>query len=160
MIELNTIAAKDLLNLHARISDELRTRGVTRSANTTGDLAEHLFCRAFGWKQMADAAKGLDATDEGGRRYQIKACRLSRGNPQRQLRALRGLKDVSFDHLAAVLFESDYSIIRAAIVPHALVLQFAKNDAHQNSSRFYLRDGIWTVPGVRDVTAELRAVEL
>jgi hypothetical protein len=35
--------------MHAEVSDELRRRGVIRSWNNPiGDLAEHLFRRAFG----------------------------------------------------------------------------------------------------------------
>jgi hypothetical protein len=36
--------APRLLTFHAKIADELRERGITRTANNpTGDLAEHLF---------------------------------------------------------------------------------------------------------------------
>jgi hypothetical protein len=44
----------ELLALHAAVSEELRERNVLRSANNpTGDLAEYLFCKAFGWAQEA-----------------------------------------------------------------------------------------------------------
>jgi hypothetical protein len=66
MIELNTIAAKDLLTLHAKIADELRSRRVIRTANTTGDLAEILFCRAMGWKQAGNSHPSADATAQDG----------------------------------------------------------------------------------------------
>ncbi|WP_274875112.1 hypothetical protein [Sinorhizobium meliloti] len=39
----------ELLKLHAAIMEELRNKNVLRSANNpTGDLAEYLFCAAFG----------------------------------------------------------------------------------------------------------------
>lgn len=41
-------------------------RGVIRSANNpTGDLAEHLFCKAFGWKQAGDFQAIVDASPSG-----------------------------------------------------------------------------------------------
>ena len=58
MADLARLTVAELLKLHSQIGDELRARGVLRSANSpTGDLAEHLFCRAFGWQQ-ADSAPG------------------------------------------------------------------------------------------------------
>lgn len=49
MHELRNLTPPDLLVLHAAVSEELRWRGVTRSSNNpVGDLAEHLFYRAFG----------------------------------------------------------------------------------------------------------------
>ena len=50
MIELPQLSSRELLALHANVADELRARGISRSANNpTGDLAEYLFCKAFNW---------------------------------------------------------------------------------------------------------------
>lgn len=46
------LSVAELLVLHARVGEELRERSVARSANNpTGDLAEYLFFRMFGWQQ-------------------------------------------------------------------------------------------------------------
>lgn len=46
-------------------------RGMVRSANNpTGDLAEYLFCHAFGWQQAPSSERGYDATGADGTRYQ------------------------------------------------------------------------------------------
>jgi hypothetical protein len=51
MQELKDLTPPELLVMHAAVSEELRRRGVIRSSNNpVGGLAEHLFCRAFGWK--------------------------------------------------------------------------------------------------------------
>jgi hypothetical protein len=43
------LTVPQLLVLHTQIYDELRKRGILRSANNpTGDLSEYLFCKAFG----------------------------------------------------------------------------------------------------------------
>ena len=154
------MSASELLAAHAQITDELRQRGVTRSANNpAGDYAEHLFCRAFGWRQADNSVKSYDAIDDrGGTRFQIKSRRLTAANTSRQVSALRGLDGDCFDFLAGVLFNKDFSVYRAAIIPHSVVLANAKYGAHTNSWRFFLRDGLWETAEVVDVTKQLREV--
>jgi hypothetical protein len=149
-----------LLKLHAQVSEELHERGVVRSSNNpTGDLAEYLFCRAFGWKQAGNSHPNADATGpDGTTLYQIKGRRWTLHNKSRQLGALRGLPDGGFHFLAAVLFAPDYSVDRAAIVPHATVHTNSVFVSHTNSWKFMLRDVVWTWPDVQDVTAQLRGV--
>jgi hypothetical protein len=158
---LPDLSTPELLALHAAVSDELRRRGVTRSANTpVGDLAEHLFCRAFGWKQAPKSMRDVDATDSSGVRYQIKGRRPTKLGKSRQLGVLRDLSDHNFDFLAAVLFHEDYRVMRAALIPHARVMEQAQWVKRTNSWRFLLRDAIWALPDVRDVTADLQQAEL
>lgn len=161
MIELSDFSVADLLRLHAHLGEELRRRGVARSSNNpTGDVAEHLFCRAFGWKQAGNSTPNIDAIGSDETRYQIKGRRITRHNTSRQLSAIRDLADKHFDYLAGVLFDECYGVFRAAIVPRAIVETHATYVQRTNSHRFILRDEIWSVVGVRDVTADLRGVEL
>ncbi|MDD9850355.1 MAG: hypothetical protein OXU94_01095 [Gammaproteobacteria bacterium] len=147
-----------LLALHVAIKDELRKRGVLRSENSpTGDLAEYLFCKAFGWKQAPNSEKGFDATGDDGKRYQIKGLRLHRRKKSRQLSAIRSLK--GFDTLAAVLFSHNYKVMRAALIPVKVVRCYAKYIKHTNSHKFLLQDKVWGMCGVIDVTENLRRVE-
>ncbi len=148
----------ELLALHIAIMEELRARDVLRSANNpTGDLAEYLFCAAFGWAQEGNSAKAFDAMGDDGTRYQIKGRRIHRRDKSRQMSAIRDLD--GFDILAAVLFDDDYQIMRAALVPATVVRSCSAYIEHTNSHKFLLRDGIWDTPGVFDVTDRLRAVE-
>jgi hypothetical protein len=72
-MDLSQIAPLALLALHAQVSDELRVRGITRSSNNpAGDLAEYLFCKAFGWTQADNSKANIDAIAPDGTRYQIK----------------------------------------------------------------------------------------
>ena len=67
------MTAMELLKLHAEVADELRARGITRSSNNpTGDLAEFLFCRAFGWRQAGNSNANLDAVGSDGTRLRAK----------------------------------------------------------------------------------------
>ena len=157
MRDLRTNSAEDLLRLHYRVLDELKTRGLIRSANAPiGEYAELLFCEAFGWKRSErNSNAGFDATDEDGRRVQIKARRLI-GIGSRQLGAIRNLTANPFDSLAAVLFAKDLEIVRAAIIPLEIVKAVAVHDRYTNSFRFMLDDAIWDVENVRDVTDHIR----
>jgi len=158
MDELETRSIADLLALHSAILEELRQREVLRSANNpTGDLAEYYFCSAFGWSQENNSAKAFDATDKNGTRYQVKGRRIHRRNKSRQLSAIRDLD--GFEILAAVLFDDDYRILRAALVPSAIVRENSKYIAHTNSHKFLLRDAIWDADGVIDATEHLRKIE-
>ncbi len=156
--ELSTLYPSQLLVLHADITDELRDRGITRSSNNPlGDYAEHLFCKAFEWNQENNSAKSFDAVDQTTNlKYQIKARRLTPQNPSRQLSAIRNLDMKGFDVLAAALFDRSYQILRAALIPHYIVLSNAKYVQHSNSWRFILHEKIWIEQGVTDVTEQLR----
>jgi hypothetical protein len=160
-IEISGLTVRQLLALHAQISDELVERRITRSYNNpTGDLAETLFCRAFGWEQAGKSFAHVDAIDpKTGTRYQIKGRRITPVK-SRQLGALRDLLDGHFDFLAGVLFGPDYTVMRAAIIPCAVAIKAAKFVKRTNSHRFLLEDDVWNMPGVLDVTAELRGVDL
>ncbi len=158
-MNLSELSAPQSLALHAKVADQLRTRGITRSANSpTGDLAEYLFCKAFGWKQAGNSKANIDAIGPDGIRYQIKGRRITRYNSSRQLSAIRDLGGAHFDFLAGILFDEDYKIMRAALIPHAVAMERATFVKRTNSHRFLLRDEIWSAPCVRDVTTELRAV--
>lgn len=158
MDSLRIKSIADLLAMHVAIMEELRARDVLRSANNpTGDLAEYVFCAAFGWAQENNSAKAFDATGDDGTRYQIKGRRIHRRNRSRQLSAIRDLD--GFDILAAVLFDDDYRIMRAALISAAVVRQHSTYIEHTNSHKFLLRDAIWDAPGVIDVTDRLCEVE-
>jgi len=149
-----------LLKLHSEIGNMLRSRGVVRSSNNpVGDLSEYLFCNAFDWSQEANSKASIDATDKQGLTYQIKGRRLTAHNRSRQLSALRNLSEKSFDFLAGVLFNEDYSIYRAILIPIDIVLNNSRYSKHVNAHLFVLRDEIWEVKGVTDIT-DLIALEL
>lgn len=155
----NKLTVPELLLVYGTALDELRRREVVRSSNNPlSDYAELLFCKAFGWSREANSAAGHDATDAAGRRYQIKGRRPTRHNNSRQMSAIRRLDGDPFDFLAGVLVDEKFQIMRAAIVPVAVVRHCSKHVPHTNSWRFLLRDDIWNAEGVRDVTAELRTV--
>lgn len=160
MMDIRSLSVGQLLSFHSDISAELKQRGITRSANNpTGDLAEYIFCKAFHWEQAANSVKGYDAIGKGVK-YQIKGRRLHKNNKSRQLSALRDLETRPFDMLAGLLFNPDYTIYRAAIIPYDYVLKHTRQSNHTNSHLFHLRDSVWDNESVQDVTYILKAVKL
>ena len=161
--ELNPtrLTLRQLLVLHSRVAGELRERKITRTSNNlTGELAEYLFCKAFKWEQSGNSQANFDALEiSSGLRYQIKGRRIT-ANKSRQLSALRDMAGGHFDYIAGVLFNEDYTVLRAALIPHAVALEHSTYGQHTNSHRFILREDIWNVASVRDVTKELRKVKL
>jgi hypothetical protein len=102
---LSSLPPSALLALHAQIAARM-VRGVLHEAQTnpTGDLAEYVFCKAFGWKQSGNSSPSIDSIDSGGIRYQVKGRRIRPYNKSRQLSAIRDLVGAHFDYLAGVLF--------------------------------------------------------
>lgn len=157
-LDLKDLSIKALLDLQADTLSELRQRGVIRTSNKpTGDLAEFLFCKAFNWYMSNNSQNGFDAKCIDGIRYQIKARQIiNKSRSERQLSAIRRIEDANFDYIAAVLFNSDYSIHRAAIIPYQVIVD--RNpyySAHDNKHIFYLTDDVWDIDGVQDVTSRL-----
>ena len=159
---LGELTAHELLALHAKVSEELRERSVVRSSNNpVGDYAEYLFCKAYGWKQENNSASSFDAVDrKTNMKYQIKSRKLTDQNKSRQMSALRNLDTQGFNYLAGVLFDKNYNVYRAALIPHQIVFQFSNYVTYTNSWRFILHDSVWNEEGVADVTDQLRSATL
>ncbi len=62
-----------------------------------------------------------------------------------------------FDTLAAVLFDEEYGVVRAALIPGSVVRERCNFVKHTNSHKFMLTDDVWDDGRVRDVTGRLRA---
>jgi hypothetical protein len=148
----------ELLQMQAYAIEELLRRNVVQTQNAPlGDYAEWLFCETFGWERESNSTKAYDAKCKNRGRVQIKARRLSTQNASRQLGALRELDRNTFDVLAAVLFASDFSVQRAALIPRSIAFEHAKFRERTNSWRFILNDMVWNYPNVIDVTSKLQS---
>lgn len=150
----------ELLKLHAGVLDELRLRAIIRSCNgPSGDYAEIMFSRSFGWNLENNSSAGYDAMDERGTRFQIKCRLVTAKNPPRQMSALRNLLNDPFDILAAVLLDEGFSVSQAALIPIAVIIEKSTVTKHVNAYRFILRDSVWSLPGVINVTDVLKRTQ-
>ena len=159
-VDLTQRSTRELFKLFVAALAELKDRGVTRSTNNPiADYAELLFEVALGLKRTPKSTKGHDAIDSNGLKYEIKGRRVTAHNSSRQLSSLRALDQKHFDFLGGILFGDDFSVLRACVVPHDQVLKNSTFSTHTNSSIFHLRDSIWMLPGVVDVTTKLQEAE-
>lgn len=77
--------------------------------------------------------------------------------PSRQLGVIRNLESKKFDYLAGVLFNEDYSVHRAIVIPQMQLLKMkSRFSNYVNGQSFYLHDDTWKIAGVEDVTSKLR----
>lgn len=130
---LKTLSVKDLLQLQHGVLKELRAREILRTHNNPlGDYAEWLVASHLGLKLQANAFAGCDAIKEDGTRYQIKARRITPGNQSRILGAIRNYGKNDFDQLIAIIFDEQYDILEAVIIPHEVIGVYAKYKPHTN----------------------------
>jgi hypothetical protein len=159
-ISLVEFEALELLELYSDIIIELCERGIIRTVNNpAADYAEHLVAAALSLKPAPPSTKGYDAIDENGNKYEVKARRLTRRNKPTRFSAIRKLDEESFDYLAAVLFEEDFSINRAYVFPLAFVQQKAFWQAHVNGWILPISDNLWDSIEGNDITDKLQEVQ-
>ena len=149
-----------ILGLFADIIEELRDREITRSNNNpVADYAEHLVCNALSLAPAPKSAKGFDAIGRDGKKYEIKSRRKSvRSNPTR-FSAIRDLQNGHFDFLVAVLFEHDFTVKRAMLIPYNSVFALAFHQKHVNGWILAIRDTTWSAEGAVDVAPKLRRIQ-
>ena len=149
----------NLLQAYCGVLDELRRRNLIRSTNNpVADLAESIVAVALKLKLVNGSTAGHDATDEQGRRYEIKGRRITQFNKSRQLSFIRGMDNERFDFLVGVLFKEDFSILRGCILPRPVVLKLARYVKHVNGWRLVLADSVWNEPSIQDLTEALQLV--
>ena len=73
-MNLPKLSFKELLARHTGLEEEWRRREIKQTSNNfTGDIAEHLFRKAFpSWKRQSNSNAGFDAIDIKGARAFIK----------------------------------------------------------------------------------------
>ncbi|MFJ2491452.1 DUF6998 domain-containing protein [Pseudomonas iridis] len=155
-MNLANLQTKELLKLHSRVIEELRSRGVLRTMNNpVGDYAEWLVASALGLKLANNSAAGHDAESEDGKKIQIKARRVSTTNKSRQLGVIRNLDKCDFDELVAVIFSESYEVVEAVSIPHSVISEYSAHRSHVNGHVLNLRGKLLSDNRVRDIRAEL-----
>lgn len=157
MRSLDSLTDKQLLGLYGDVMDALRSRGLVRSSNGPGaDYAEGLVAKALKLKLNALATAGYDGINSRGEKFEVKCRRPTKHNKSRQLSAIRRLDKRHFDFLIGVLFNPDFSVQRVARIPYSIAKKHSTYVEGTNSWKFMLRDSVWSLPGVEDIT---RAVQ-
>lgn len=157
-MEFEKETVQSLLKAYAEILRELRKRNLIRSTNNpVADIAETLVAIALKLELVGGSTTGHDAISTmNGLRYEVKGRRVTTENKSRQLSFIRGLDKDHFDFLVGVLFDEDFEILKACIIPRATVRRLAKYVKHVNGWRLILADSVWNEAGVEDMSETLR----
>ncbi len=160
MNDWSTFKDRELLLTYASLMEELRSRGVIRSANNpVADFSEYLVARALGLTLESKSAAGHDATDTAGVRYQIKGRRRTEHNKSVQLGIMRNLSARPFDVLAAVIYSHTFSVSYAGLIPIEVVSELGRFSSHSNGQIFHFRRSVLDDPRVTDITDRLIATQ-
>ncbi len=152
-MNLSKVSDAELARLWAEVMIELRARDLVRSANNpVADFAERIAADHLGLTLVDNkSAKGYDAVDSAGRRYQIKGRRITPQNQSRQLSAIRDLADRQFDFLVAVIFDQWLQLIELWKIPHHLVEPHARYSNHVRAHLLNAKGPILAHPDVEQV---------
>jgi hypothetical protein len=74
------------------------------------------------------------------------------------LSAIREIEAAHFNFLAGVLFNEDFSLNKACLIPHSIVLRESIFRKHVNAHILELDDTLWICEGVVDITKKIRDV--
>lgn len=157
--DFSALTVSELLATHSTVLDELRRKEVIRSKNNpTGDYAEWLVSKSLGLTLETNSAKGFDAKDPSGVRYQIKGRRITPENSSRQLGVIRNLHGNDFDILVAVVFDKDWQVECAAKIPHHAIERLSAFRPHVNGHVMHLRASVLEDSSVENITHELQRI--
>jgi hypothetical protein len=134
----------------ARCWRAMWNRGIVRSKNVVGDLAENECRSRFGLELKPPSARGADAADAEGVLYQIKSRWLTAENPSRELGAIREIEKKPFDVLYAVMFKEHLDLEGIWSIPPEVVAE-ARFVGRTNSTKFVLTPAVMSDPRVRKV---------
>lgn len=149
-----------LLGLYADILNELYSREVVRTVNNpSADYAEYLVAKAFSLSPAPPSTKGFDAVDKNGIRYEIKARRRTPRSKPTRFSAIRSFDEESFDKLAAVLFNENFSVNRAFLFSRSFVQRSAFWQEHVNGWILPISDSLWDEKSGNDITEKLRTIQ-
>jgi hypothetical protein len=136
---------------------ELLLRRLVRTANApAGDYAEFLVAKALNGNLEDNSVKSYDLTCAEFGKVQVKARVVSSPikSSQRQTSPFRS---DGFDYAAFVMLSnSDYRVVRAALVPRDVVSAQWTWRAHVNGHVVFMRSSLLNDPMATDITERLR----
>lgn len=155
--DLKSVSSVQLLRNHFSIIEELKNRNIIRTRNNpVSGYAEWLVQTKKGFSLTGNSAEGADAIDKEGKKYRIKARHLVSPSSSRQLGVIRSLGRKQFDFLVAIMFDRDFNIESAYMIPHGIISKYARFSRHQNGHILIMRGGILGDKRIRDITGDLR----
>ncbi len=156
--DLDTLSDHQLMTLHGQLLQRLRARGVIRTGNApTGDYAEYIVAKALNGTLETNSRKGWDVSCEQYGQVQVKS-RVVMNIAAKDQRQLSVFRSFGFDHLAVVLFNADYTLLWAAVLPKQLVQDKVFHQPYVNGHIMFADDKLLDVEGVVNLSDDLRGV--
>ncbi|MBU3591201.1 hypothetical protein ICN11_04115 [Polynucleobacter sp. 78F-HAINBA] len=169
--DLEHLGSLELLRIYADVLNTLKDKQILRTTNSpTGDYAELLAAKWLEKQGLAKNAeealnknshKGSDVIDDEGTTYQVKGRRITASNPSKQLGVVRNLFEDEFHCLIAIVFNEDWSVKEAALVPiEALKAIPGSKKDYVNGHIFHLNEELLKASGVKLITDDIKGVQL
>ena len=159
-MNLNNLEIIELLRLQASITNELKRRKVVRTQNNPlGDYTEWLVSKAFNLQLAQNSKSGYDGITNDGLKIQIKGRRITPSNNSRQLSAIRKYDDNDFDELAAVIYDENFNILEAVLIPHDVIGEYANYREHVNAHILILKGPVLKDARIKDIKEKLVAIQ-
>jgi len=151
-MDFSNICTKDLLKLQASVIEELKVRKVVCTKNNPiGDYTEWLVANTLGLELQNNSKLGYDGIDSSGLKVQIKGRKITPENKSRQLSAIRKYNDRDFDELAAIIYDENFNIIDAVLIPHEIVGEYASYREHVNAHILIFNGPILKDPRIKNI---------
>ncbi|MGO8936051.1 MAG: DUF6998 domain-containing protein [Mycobacterium sp.] len=105
-IDLKQLNVRDVLTIWASALSELRDRGLIRTNNLVGDLAEAIVHAHYGGERLLFSGKGWDVKTPDGERIEVKAIRRTSAR-RVTCSAIRGC---DYDAALVVVFDTNFEL--------------------------------------------------
>lgn len=149
-MNLKELEIKELLRLQASITNELMRRKVVRTQNNPlGDYTEWLVAKSLNLELAANSKAGYDGIDSDGAKIQIKGRRVTPKSKSCQLSAIRKYEEKDFDALVAIIFDENFDILNAVLIPHETIGKYASYREHVNAHILFVREPLLSDPDVK-----------
>ena len=140
---LRSMNNRELLQLYSGLMEILRKRGIIRSSNNpVADYAEKIATETLELTRADKEARGYDALDQDGNKYQVKGRRITKHNKSRQLGVIRNIEEKLFDYLIAVIFDEDFTVGEIWKIAYQFVKDNSRPSEHQNGHIFQAKPSL------------------
>lgn len=159
-MNLDELKPIELLQLQANATTELKRREIVRTNNNPlGDYTEWLVKNMMNLKLSANSKAGYDAISDAGVTYQIKGRKVTPDNPSRQLSAIRNYAEKDFDWLIAVIFDKDFNVLNAYLLPHEIIGDYYPHRNHVNARVVVMSGAILQDKRVMEITKQFESLQ-
>lgn len=157
MLNLDKLKPIELLRLQASATAELKRREIVRTNNNPlGDYTEWLVANTMDLELTSNSKAGYDAISNKGLKFQIKCRRVTPETPSRQLSPIRNYAEKDFDWLIAIIFDKDFNILNAYIMPHSVIGNYYPHRNHVNARVVVMSGAIIKDKKVVEITEKFR----